>query len=159
MCVKRADNLLLYFETSAIYSCIIPSERGLVDVGMLGERLRDLREEFNYDQKDLGRKLHITASAYGYYEQERNEPPLETLVKIAEIYNVSTDYLLGLSDIRDSPAEYATTKKLLLTDKEQQVVEQLKRTSLLQELSEDPKNNVERLKRYWEFLEQERDRK
>jgi len=131
---------------------------GVADVRVLGERLRDLREEFNYDQKDLGEKLHITASAYGYYEQERNEPPLETLIKIAQIYNVSTDYLLGLSDIRDSPAQYTTRRNLFLSDEEQQVIEELKRTSLLKELSEDPKKNVERLKRYWDFLEHERNR-
>lgn len=126
------------------------------DRNKLGERLRDLREEFNYDQKDLGEKLHITASAYGYYEQERNEPSLETLMKLAKIYNVSTDYLLGLSDTRDRPAPYKTRSPLLLSDEEKRVVELLKRSSLLKQLSEDPENNVARLKRYWEFLERER---
>lgn len=122
---------------------------------LLGERLRDLREEFNYDQKDIGEKLHISASAYGYYEQNRNEPSLETLVKLAQIYNVSTDYLLGLSNIRESTTEYITSTKIPLTKKEVEAIKEMKQTSLLQEVSENPVENVARLNRCWEFVQEE----
>ncbi|MEI3604491.1 helix-turn-helix transcriptional regulator [Pseudogracilibacillus sp. SE30717A] len=119
---------------------------------LLGERLKDLRDEFGYDQKEMGKKLNITTSAYGYYEQGRNEPPLETLIKIAGIFKVSTDYLLGLSDQRKNPVYYSLSKKISLSDAELMAVQHMKEISLLQELSEDPQNNVARLNRYWQFI-------
>lgn len=79
---------------------------------ILGKRLKQLRDEFGFDQKEMGKKLNITSSAYGYDEQGRNEPPLETLVKIAEIFNVTTDYLLGRSDIRENSVYYTLSDKL-----------------------------------------------
>lgn len=119
---------------------------------ILGERLKQLRDEFGFDQKEMGRKLNITSSAYGYYEQGRNEPPLETLVKIAEIFNVTTDYLLGRSDIRENPVYYTLSDKLTLTQAELLVVENMQENLLLKQLSENPENNVARLYRYWEFI-------
>ena len=118
---------------------------------ILGERLKQLRDEFGFDQ-EMGRKLNITSSAYGYYEQGRNEPPLETLVKIAEIFNVTTDYLLGRSDIRENPVYYTLSDKLTLTQAELLVVENMQENLLLKQLSENPENNVARLYRYWEFI-------
>lgn len=119
---------------------------------ILGERLKQLRDEFGFDQKEMGRKLNITSSAYGYYEQGRNEPPLETLVKIAEIFNVTTDYLLGRSDIRENSVYYTLSDKLTLTQAELLVVERMQENLLLKQLSENPENNVARLYRYWEFI-------
>ncbi|MCJ7843116.1 helix-turn-helix domain-containing protein [Lederbergia sp. NSJ-179] len=63
---------------------------------VLGERLRDLRVENGYKQVDLAKLLNVTTTAYGYYEQGRNEPSLESIIKIANFYKVSADYLLGL---------------------------------------------------------------
>ena len=119
---------------------------------ILGERLKQLRDEFGFDQKEMGRKLNITSSAYGYYEQGRNEPPLETLVKIAEIFNVTTDYLLGRSDIRENSVYYTLSDKLTLTQAELLVIERMQENLLLKQLSENPENNVARLYRYWEFI-------
>lgn len=119
---------------------------------ILGKRLKQLRDEFGFDQKEMGRKLNITSSAYGYYEQGRNEPPLETLVKIAEIFNVTTDYLLGRSDIRENPVYYTLSDKLTLTQAELLVIERMQENLLLKQLSENPENNVARLYRYWEFI-------
>lgn len=119
---------------------------------ILGKRLKQLRDEFGFDQKEMGKKLNITSSAYGYYEQGRNEPPLETLVKIAEIFNVTTDYLLGRSDIRENSVYYTLSDKLTLTQAELLVIERMQENLLLKQLSENPENNVARLYRYWEFI-------
>ncbi len=62
---------------------------------MLSIRLKELRKEFNYTQEDIAKKIGITKSAYGYYEQEKTVPDAYTLEKLADIFNVSTDYLLG----------------------------------------------------------------
>ena len=62
------------------------------------ERLKLLRKERGLLQKDIADFLNISKSAYGYYEQGRNEPDIQTIVKLSEFYNVSADYILELTD-------------------------------------------------------------
>lgn len=66
----------------------------------LQNRLKNLRKEFNYTQKDMGSLLGITTSAYGFYEQGRTEPTLDILEKLSNIFSVSIDYILGNDDVR-----------------------------------------------------------
>lgn len=66
---------------------------------ILGERLKELREERGYTQKQLSEKLGINCVTYLHYEKEQREPPLSLLADIAMFYGVSVDYLLGLNDI------------------------------------------------------------
>ena len=63
------------------------------------ERLKSLRKERNLLQKDIADFLNISKSAYGYYEQGRNEPDIQTILKLAELYQVSADYLFCKVDI------------------------------------------------------------
>src|SRR5699024_6387014 len=123
------------------------------------ERLKDLREELHLDQKQMGKKLNISPSAYGYYEQGRNEPSLETLVKIAKIFNVTTDYLLGITNTCKHTVYYSVSDKISLTNDEMDTLLQLKETSLLNELSEKPRTNTDRLNRYWQFIKHEHNHK
>jgi len=122
---------------------------------LLGERLKDLRDELNLGQKDMGKKINLSSSAYGYYEQGRNEPSLETLIKLAKFFDVSTDYLLGLSHTRENPVYYSVSDTIFLSNAEMETLQKMKETSLLEELSEDPSNNVDRLHRYWQFMKHE----
>ena len=64
------------------------------------DRLKALRKEFNMQQRDLGRILNYGSTAISNYESGRNEPSIGDLVKIAECFNVSLDYLLCVNDIR-----------------------------------------------------------
>lgn len=64
----------------------------------LGQRLKALREEKGYTQKQLAEKLGINSVTYLHYEKEQREPPLSLLADIAKFYGVSVDYLLGLSE-------------------------------------------------------------
>lgn len=61
---------------------------------MFNKRLRELRMKTNYTQQQMADKLEIGLRAYQKYEEGSREPSLETLVKIADILNSSTDYLL-----------------------------------------------------------------
>ena len=61
---------------------------------MLGERIALLRRGQGWNQAELARRLHISTSAVGMYEQGRREPSLEGIVKIAATLGVSADYLL-----------------------------------------------------------------
>lgn len=66
---------------------------------MIGERLAEIRKDHGDKQTDLAQKLNVTVSTVRSWEQEKSSPPHETLVHICRLYNVSSDYLLGLSDI------------------------------------------------------------
>lgn len=59
-----------------------------------GLRLENLREKYGYTKKEVSLKLGFSANVYGSYEREERRPSLETLVKIANLYDVSLDYLI-----------------------------------------------------------------
>ena len=67
---------------------------------MFSERLKNLRKNKGLLQQDMADKIGVTKSAYGYYEQGKTTPDIVTAKKIAEILNVSIDYLLGESDYK-----------------------------------------------------------
>lgn len=64
----------------------------------LGQRLKELREEKGYTQKQFGEFLGINAVTYLHYEKGQRQPPLELLADIANFYGVTVGYLLGLED-------------------------------------------------------------
>ena len=64
-------------------------------------RIKMLREEFNYTQQELADKLECSKSVIGLYESETRNPSMEVLIKLSEIFNCSIDYILGKSDIRN----------------------------------------------------------
>lgn len=68
---------------------------------MLGNRIKLLREELGLKQEELAKKLSVSPSAIGMYERDLREPNNELTLKIADFFNVSLDYLLGKSDIRN----------------------------------------------------------
>ena len=57
-------------------------------------KLKELRENLNETQISLAKKLNIPYHNYNKYELQQVEPDLETLMKIADFYNVSVDYLI-----------------------------------------------------------------
>lgn len=57
--------------------------------------LTGLRKENNLSQKELAEKINISQRAYAHYEKGDREPSLETLIKLAEYYKVSLDYITG----------------------------------------------------------------
>lgn len=64
-------------------------------------RLKELRKEKDVMQKDVANFLDISSSAYGFYEQGKRTPTSDIVVKLAEYFDVSTDYLLGKTDERN----------------------------------------------------------
>lgn len=61
---------------------------------MFCERLKEIRKKNGLTQEDMASQLNISSVGYGAYERGKNEPDLLTLKKIANILNVSIDYLL-----------------------------------------------------------------
>lgn len=77
---------------------------------MIKERLRLLREEKGLLQKDIAELLNISTSAYGYYEQGKRTPDIHVIQVLAEFYNISSDWLIGLTDLRDPKREFTNEK-------------------------------------------------
>ncbi len=63
-------------------------------------RLKDLREDSDISQIQMAEFLHVKQNTYSQYENGKRQIPIETLVKIAIFYNVSVDYILGLTDVK-----------------------------------------------------------
>ena len=62
------------------------------------QRLHDLREYSDLSQKQLGEILHISQRAYSYYETGSRCIPVEMLIRLADYYDTSIDYLVGRTD-------------------------------------------------------------
>jgi transcriptional regulator with XRE-family HTH domain len=69
---------------------------------MLGDRLKLLRSEKKLTQQEMSEKIGIERSRYSHYENDRVEPDTTTLRKLAEVHKVSLDFILGLTEDRNS---------------------------------------------------------
>lgn len=61
-------------------------------------RLKDLREDKELKQKDVAEVIETSSNYYGDYETGKRDLPLERAIKLAKFYNVSLDYLAGLTN-------------------------------------------------------------
>jgi HTH-type transcriptional regulator, competence development regulator len=64
-----------------------------------GKRLRFLRKKRNMTQKDLADAFNLSESTIGMYERDEREPSFEFVRQLADFFNVTTDYLLGRTDL------------------------------------------------------------
>lgn len=85
-----------------------------------GNRIATLRDKKALTQEELAKKLGISRAALSHYEKNRREPDYETLTKIADLFQVTIDYLLGRTN----------DPNMILDDDVKQFVDQL-------ELSDD----------------------
>jgi transcriptional regulator with XRE-family HTH domain len=65
---------------------------------IFGERLKYLRSEKGIGQNLLAKELQVSNASISYWETGKQEPCAEAIFKLADYFNVSADYLLGLSD-------------------------------------------------------------
>ena len=65
-----------------------------------GRQLKELREKCNLTQEQVAKKLQTTKSSISSYENNINTPPLNVITKLAYLYGVTTDYLLGVDEKR-----------------------------------------------------------
>lgn len=107
-------------------------------------RIKELRKSLKINQTELGKLIGVSTSAIGMYEQGRREPDTTTLLKLARLFNVSIDYLLGHSEspesfdvpaIAKSVAENLMNQPALMFNAECYTEEELSDLSLLIENS------------------------
>jgi len=65
----------------------------------IGERITQLRRQFNLSQEDLAKKIGVSRTIIGNYERNTNTPSIEVLIKIAKTFNVTVDYIIGEGEL------------------------------------------------------------
>lgn len=65
------------------------------------ERIRNLREDLDMTQSQIGEYLHISQRSYAHYEAGTREMPIEILIELADLFQVSLDYLVGRTNTKD----------------------------------------------------------
>ncbi|HEM3485240.1 TPA: helix-turn-helix domain-containing protein [Streptococcus suis] len=102
---------------------------------MFSERLKQLRKEAGLTQKNIADNFNTSPQSYAQWEKGLRSPSKESLEKLADFFNVSTDYLLGNSDIRNPEEEidlddfemlYRNTSKGMSTEEKSQLEADLK---------------------------------
>lgn len=63
-------------------------------------RLKEIREDKDLTQKEVSKLLNVSQVAYSYYEIGKRQVPIDLIIKLANYYDTSVDYLLGLTDER-----------------------------------------------------------
>jgi len=69
---------------------------------MLHERIKELRMNSRYKQKDIAKALYITRQTYSHYENGARKIPAETLINLADFYKMSLDDLVGRNFKKES---------------------------------------------------------
>lgn len=64
-------------------------------------RIKDMREDSDYTQTYVADKLGISQTMYARYERGANALPIRHLIELCKLYSASSDYLLGLDDVKD----------------------------------------------------------
>lgn len=124
---------------------------------MLGIRLRSLREQKKLTQAEMATKIGVARTTYAMYEQNKREPDNEILQKLADYFEVSTDYLLGRVDnLEPLNKVIVAGKEIHLTQEEFKVFEELKKHSIaFHDLASDPERKVKQLIKMYEFIQKD----
>ncbi|MEI3614612.1 helix-turn-helix domain-containing protein [Pseudogracilibacillus sp. SO30301A] len=111
-----------------------------------GERLKKLRGEKGYKQITVAEKVGIKNNTLSSYEASKRQPDFDTLKKLANLYDVSIDYIITGNEHSNSPDEM--WKEFL--DPKTQI--------FFKDLQNAPEEKINELISFWEFI-QERDKK
>jgi transcriptional regulator with XRE-family HTH domain len=68
----------------------------------LGQKLRELRQELGMTQLQVANRIGVTSSIVSAYENDVRQPSYTALIKLATLFRVSTDYLLGVTETRET---------------------------------------------------------
>ena len=80
---------------------------------MVNNRIRELRKNQNLSQEALAEVIHTTQQAVSRMENHAYDIPSESLIKMADYFNVTTDYILGISDVkRDYNGQYRMNQEM-----------------------------------------------
>jgi len=66
---------------------------------MIGETIKELRKERDMSQEQLAKEIGVSQKAIDYWERGENEPKASYIIRLADFFDVSADYLLGRKEI------------------------------------------------------------
>lgn len=82
----------------------------------LGERIKLLQEAKNISNKTIAKLLHVADNTVSGYVNDKSEMTFDSLTKLADLFQVSTDYLLGRTDIPEVPLRLSESERRLILD-------------------------------------------
>lgn len=88
-------------------------------------KLKDIRKQRNLTQKQVADYLQTSQQAYNYYENEKYEPSIDMLIKLADLYNTSIDFIVGRDRVND--VGYLTSAQIECVN----MIKQLTETNLI----------------------------
>jgi transcriptional regulator with XRE-family HTH domain len=118
-------------------------------MSQVGDRIRELREERDWSQREFAKRVGINYSVVNRIELGKRSVEDHELAKIADVFGVTTDYLLGRTDNPNPPED-------------DNIPEELKAPSLglfFKELAEAPEERREQLLKIWEILKSEENKR
>jgi len=118
---------------------------------VLGERLKKLRKEKRITQEELGKKVNVTKVSISGYENGNRNPDTETLQKLADFFDVTTDYLLGRTDKPNSVNKDEDEFQKFINDPE---LERWHR-----ELPQNDEEDLRRLRKMWDLMQESKKNK
>ncbi|MBB5148616.1 helix-turn-helix domain-containing protein [Ureibacillus thermosphaericus] len=116
----------------------------------LGKRIRFLRKSKKLSQKEFGNLFGLAESTIGMYERDERRPDYELLSKFADYFGVSTDYLLGRTDIPDPTPHKEVDKEFqsFINDPELQL--------WYKELPQSDEEELRKLRTIWEMIKKDK---
>lgn len=129
----------------------------------IGNRLKQLRNEYGILQKDLAEQLNLSQQTISLYESNKRQPDYDTLRTIAEFFNVSTDYILGITNIRepiniitDTSDEYIVEEKFKTYNTSKKRIKALEILDKIYELSPESQEEIIKLIKMYKLWEQQK---
>lgn len=101
---------------------------------VIGTRIKLLREKAGISQEKLGETLNLSKTTISHYENETRTPSIETLIDMANYFEVELNYILGISNVITS-----NKKTLLVSDEEIEFILQIRRLSIYNRVVSNPK--------------------
>ena len=94
---------------------------------MVGDKIKELRSSLNMKQKDLANELGVSTGAVGLWELNKRGPDHNTLLRVANVFNVTVDYLLGQEQENEIIilGRNGMRKKFVLSEKDLKSIENL----------------------------------
>lgn len=87
-----------------------------------GSRLKKLRTEKNFSQKQVASDMGISITTISQYESDSRFPNKEMLKRLCKYYQISSDYLLGLTDIKHAPLSKEEAKEKMMMSKQMDLI-------------------------------------
>jgi transcriptional regulator with XRE-family HTH domain len=87
------------------------------------KNLKDLRKSLNLTQQQVADEIGISRTSYTRYEIDEREPDNATLIKIANLFHVSTDYLLGKTNIKQTVDELSSSESIVITEYQKELLQ------------------------------------